>query len=495
MNVDCGKEWTRKYIRDTFPQSFIKTWRENVLLEREKALLPATQIYAERRLRLRAINEEISQIKSAYNTLREKQLVRTMTVDPHMPLSAFFEQIESDGRELLRREMDLRDTKKALLGNPPLAAAGGAAAGGAAVSRFMRRCSVDDCLGYISTDWKCGLCSTWACSECHEVIGKDKYVQHTCDPNNVETARMLKKDTKPCPKCSTSIFKIDGCDQIWCTQCHTAFSWKTGRLETKIHNPHYYEWLRNTQGSVPREPLDIPVACGEGLEVGDDMIRQFTLIIQDQHKNRDILNSVLEIIQNIIHIQEFEIRPDNYELRNRIIRIDYLLKEIDENRFKARLQQSDKKTSKKRDIQTVYEMVVAVTSDILRRFLRQLMYTRTNPGDTTDTSILDEVTALSKYANECLLESEYVYGGKVSIFTPTLRLTSIDNILFTAFDIMQIDRKYMEGISLIKRFVFLVEDEELNRHINEDCPKLIDKANAVYAFAKKHALIDSHNNR
>lgn len=428
MNVDCGKEWTRKYIRESFPQSFIKTWRENVLLEREKALLPATQMYAERRISLIAINTEISQLKSSYNALMRQEIQSIYTDDPHMTLSACeIDQIHSDRSELLRQEMDLRKTKKALLGNAPAPAA---------VSWFMRRCSVDDCLGYISTEWKCGLCSTWACPECHEVIGKDKEAEHTCDPNNVETALMLKKDTKPCPKCSASIFKIDGCDQIWCTQCHTAFSWKTGHLEKKIHNPHYYEWLRNTQGSVPRDPLDIPVACGEGLEVGDDMIRQFTLIIQDQHKNRDILNSVLEIIQNIIHIQESEIRPDNYELRNRCIRIDYLLKEIDETQFKVRLQKSDKKASKQRDIETVYEMVVAAASDILRRFLRQLMYTRTNPGDTTDTSILNEVTALTKYANECLLESEHIYGGKVSLFTPTLRLTSIHNILLNAFDIM-----------------------------------------------------------
>jgi len=39
---------------------------------------------------------------------------------------------------------------------------------------------------------------------------------------------------------------VKNCDQMYCTQCNTAFSWKTGTLETgRIHNPHYYEQIRN----------------------------------------------------------------------------------------------------------------------------------------------------------------------------------------------------------------------------------------------------------
>ena len=40
---------------------------------------------------------------------------------------------------------------------------------------------------------------------------------------------------------------------MWCTQCHTAFSWKSGQIQTRVHNPHYYEWLRenNSNNNVP----------------------------------------------------------------------------------------------------------------------------------------------------------------------------------------------------------------------------------------------------
>ena len=418
MNSECGKEWTRKFIRDSFTASFIngplKEWRENLLVEREKALLPATQIYAEALYRIKEIDKELREIAQG----------------KHVVFQGYYKEVELRiERQRLRREPTT------------LVAGGGVAADREERRQFMHPCSVDDCRGYLSTQWKCGLCATWACPECHEVIGRSKDTPHTCDPNTIETTRLLKKETKPCPKCAASIFKIDGCDQMWCTQCHTAFSWKTGNIETKIHNPHYYEWLRETQGSVPRDPLDRPVACVEGLEVGRDMMRQFEIILRDQHKNyAGVLHNLLTVFHNIIHLQNVEIRPENYERRNRDLRIKFLMQDIDESQFKKALQQADKRSSKQRDIQTVYEMVVDASSDILRRFLRYLMNTRTNERGEIDNSIFDEIRALSKYANDCLIDTQYVYGGEVLQFLPTLKLVDIYKVHSLAYNRMEFIR-------------------------------------------------------
>ena len=47
MKVSCGKEWSRKFLRENFTNSFItkkyKKHIEEILFDREKALLPATQ--------------------------------------------------------------------------------------------------------------------------------------------------------------------------------------------------------------------------------------------------------------------------------------------------------------------------------------------------------------------------------------------------------------------------------------------------------------------
>jgi hypothetical protein len=126
--------------------------------------------------------------------------------------------------------------------------------------KFIMKCQAANCPGFLSTQYKCGVCDVYTCSECLDIKSDE---QHVCKPENIESAKMIKKDTKPCPTCATRIYKIDGCDQMWCVDCKTAFSWNTGQISnSKIHNPHYYEYLRKTQGSVPRDPADIPAGCG-----------------------------------------------------------------------------------------------------------------------------------------------------------------------------------------------------------------------------------------
>ena len=46
---------------------------------------------------------------------------------------------------------------------------------------------------------------------------------------------------------------------MWCTNCHCAFSWKTGEIERgRIHNPHFIQYKKKIHSS--REHGDIP--CG-----------------------------------------------------------------------------------------------------------------------------------------------------------------------------------------------------------------------------------------
>lgn len=91
---------------------------------------------------------------------------------------------------------------------------GRAPQGGAAAderAKFVRQCPVSACRGFLSTAWKCGTCDTWACANCHEVKGATKDAPHTCNPDCVASARLLEKETRPCPKCASAIFKISGC--------------------------------------------------------------------------------------------------------------------------------------------------------------------------------------------------------------------------------------------------------------------------------------------
>ena len=47
-----------------------------------------------------------------------------------------------------------------------------------------------------------------------------KTPDHVCKETDIQSANMIKKETRNCPCCGTNIYKIAGCDQMWCTQCH-----------------------------------------------------------------------------------------------------------------------------------------------------------------------------------------------------------------------------------------------------------------------------------
>lgn len=122
--------------------------------------------------------------------------------------------------------------------------------------KFVRRCIKDACKGWLSTAWKCDICESKVCSDCYQI----KADNHECKKDDLETAEFIRKNAKNCPKCGEMIEKSQGCDQMFCTSCHTAFSWKTLEIaKGAIHNPHYFTWRQN-QGINERTIGDIQ--CG-----------------------------------------------------------------------------------------------------------------------------------------------------------------------------------------------------------------------------------------
>jgi hypothetical protein len=79
------------------------------------------------------------------------------------------------------------------------------------IRQFTQKCPVEDCRGFLSSAWKCGTCQTWVCPDCLVPKGKDKDAAHTCNEDAKATAALIKKETRPCPKCGMGISKIDGC--------------------------------------------------------------------------------------------------------------------------------------------------------------------------------------------------------------------------------------------------------------------------------------------
>jgi hypothetical protein len=203
--------------------------------------------------------------------------------------------------------------------------------------------------GFLNENWFCGLCDVRYCKDCNEKLSHD----HACDPKVVETMKLLNKDSKSCPKCGTVIHKTSGCAQMWCINCHTAFNWKTGEIETgRIHNPHFIEFKKRT--IMSREHGDIP--CG-----GVPTFRE----LQRVGASGDMLNHAI----NIYYVERQLMYLDTQPLDNTHIRVSYMLNDIDESDFKIFLQRQEKFLDKTRDISNIFEMIANAGGDVLRQYV------------------------------------------------------------------------------------------------------------------------------
>jgi hypothetical protein len=91
----------------------------------------------------------------------------------------------------------------------------------------------------------CILCGQHYCKHCHE-----KYnTHHSCDPEVLETIKVLDETTVHCPKCLTRVQKISGCDHMFCVRCHCNFDWNTGKIinESEQTNEMYEDSVHATE--------------------------------------------------------------------------------------------------------------------------------------------------------------------------------------------------------------------------------------------------------
>ena len=267
---------------------------------------------------------------------------------------------------------------------------------------FIMKCADEECRGFLSTAYKCGTCEKWTCPDCLVAIGAEKDASHICDANTVESAKAIKAETRGCPKCATRIFKIDGCDQMWCVMegCGTAFSWTTGQIATgKVHNPHYYEWLRRTGGgTAPREPGDIP--CG-GLPA------IYELLDCMQGGSND--SALVETHRNINELVNYRLAqyPSRREqLANKDIDVEYLTQIISTEKWERELEMAEAKFIRKREIGQILQTLATASSDILRSAISMLDLLEEDsplyPVYIKDT--MDNLEKLRNFGNESLTQ-------------------------------------------------------------------------------------------
>jgi len=371
----CRRAWTKEFIHSSFTKTFqfgdLKRHREQVLFDRERSLLPATQTILEalenRHKQEKALIEEENRLREEANRIKDR--LRDLR---YQRLALAHE----DGTNL---NMETVEHKT-----------------------FIRPCPAAGCRGYLSTRWKCPICEIWVCKDCHAIKKSEDDDRHRCKDDDLKTAELIMKETKPCPKCGTRIFKNGGCPQMWCTNCHTGFSWSTGRIVTgPVHNPHYFEWMRqngNAQQPTPQDALRND-GCGE---------INIHRISMHGHRTCGHVNWY-EIVRFINEVADDLTRYPTENANTYLpLRLSFLKGDIDETQFKRSLQMKEKRLSKLREEKEVLQTFVTVA----REEMIQISGLKVNSNDVL--AAYNRILDLRVYINSQLVKLGSRYNNNCS---------------------------------------------------------------------------------
>ena len=351
--MNCKKEWQYDFFISMCTKTFVnKEWKnhkEKILLDREKARMQESMQDLAREKELKIIKKEMSDTNTLILDLKRKLW------------------------SLQDKAFLIKHTDKS----------------SAPRKEFVKKCPDYNCRGFISTQWNCDLCEKKFCNKCHEENNEN----HICNKDIVANISLLKKDSKNCPKCQVLIHKIDGCSQMFCTQCHVAFDWRTGKIEKGIiHNPHFYQWQRDqNNGVAPRVTGDNPNFCGD---VND--ILGFAGI-----KNQKLAR-IHRFRGDLLHrLENFTPDADNSDLR-----LKYLLNEMTEEQLKKNVQQRHKRNMKKEKIREVLHTFITISNELLLK-----AYNDKNNYN----GIASELNQLRIYVNKCFTRVLCQFDSKANI--------------------------------------------------------------------------------
>ena len=381
--MHCHNEFSRMTLLNMTSKAFVngpyKNRREQILEQREKAMMSGDTPYVTQEIQKR------QNVKLYARILEEK-----------LSLKRKLRNIDNQLYDLSRQMVPpLRDDKR----------------------QFVHKCPIQDCRGFLSSAWKCNVCEHYICPDCNADKGVTRDALHECDEAERQTMQLLKNDSRKCPGCAEYIYKISGCDQMWCTACHTAFSWRTGRkVNDVLHNPHFYAWQQSQQGRIGREHGDIP--CG-GMPTsheiwnGCKLTRRLTV-----QRETPLIVSIHRLIVHTDQVERHRYRTDIQAADNRDLRISYILKEMSDEKMKSLLQQREKASSKRREIGLILTMLYDTSSDILRQFVTEDVPGQPSSSNATindDTQprmdmYTKQLISLIEYANTSLSDISMQYN-------------------------------------------------------------------------------------
>lgn len=379
---NCREAFTYGFLITGLTKKFAKeTLREHqvdLLLESEKSLLPET---ARKMDAIKDVDPEVHELRiQLYNS----QIRRLRT-----RIAELLHLIESE-----KDTIEIMEAERARI------LSGESAASLPKEESTKGRiwpCPKADCRGFIMKDWKCGVCSTAVCNVCRS----PRQEGHICKPEDVESARAIAADSKPCPKCKVPTFKAEGCYQCWCPMCHTRFDWKTLEIirSGHFHNPMEQEWLRTQKGT--KKPKGEVGGCGtlpgfsdySGIKFERSYFEAAYKVAAEVQHSRDRAADEIDTLTSIKNNEE--------------TRIMYLKGEITPELFRKNIAERSLRISMCRNLTEVYQAMATVLTDLLARAVHNSSQVK---------EIKEEMEAFREYINKQFAQMKDEYGRAMPNF-------------------------------------------------------------------------------
>jgi len=232
-------------------------------------------------------------------------------------------------------------------------------------------CPTINCRGFLSLQNKCEICNIVFCSKCNKE--KSDNDSHKCNEDDIATVKLLKKETRPCPKCNIPISKIDGCDQMFCVvpTCRTTFSWNTGKIDNGVtHNPEFFRFMRERGIEIQNNTNQQQNGCVNIFDnrLGNQGFFTFRRLFYGTGIKDNIFNNIIRETSHFRFMYSHFPRSMN-DIETDDLRFKYLKDEIDEKKWIKTLKMRLKKNEKNMELGKLFYLIINSISDILLEYI------------------------------------------------------------------------------------------------------------------------------
>lgn len=251
---------------------------------------------------------------------------------------------------------------------------------------------------------------------------------HKCKQEDVDSVKEIRQHSRACPNCKARIFRISGCDTMWCTRCNTGFNWRTGLVikdARDLHNPHYIDFVRHNPGFQYNHQQGQPTNANEAknavLDNPCDRLTIETIQLPDAYSILRRMNSVdasirtivLAFQQQMLHVRDYARRKfmagNQYDETDYALR--YVTKRWDEKRWRIQIEHHSRFRETNQEYIDVIMTWLVVMNDLFATHLPP------SPPITVDGAkrFIEQMRHISEYTNTTLNEMNTMYKRKTTL--------------------------------------------------------------------------------